>query len=261
MIVLRRSHSISNLLALVVFSFQQSSQRACTAVKIAGVKAVPYVAWSSPHPLNFRPPPRTALLLCLGLVIFGTGEALLIRAGLGVSPWTVLAQGLAVNSALGIGAATFLVSMLVLLLWIPLRQVPGLGTLANAVLIAAAIEITLPWLPAVDGVVMRLLQAVGGILLVGLGSGIYLMAHLGAGPRDGLMTGLQRLSGLPIAWVRTGIEVTVVVIGWLLGGTVGIGTLLFALLIGPAVALGLGLVESLSEPAAGDTASPSGPPD
>lgn len=230
-------------------------------MKIAAVKAVPYVVWSSPHPLSFRPAPRTAFLLCLGLVIFGTGEALLIRAGLGVSPWTVLAQGVAVNSALGIGAATFLVSVLVLLLWIPLRQMPGLGTVANAVLIAAAIEITLPWLPAVDGVVLRLLQTVGGILLVGLGSGIYLVAHLGAGPRDGLMTGLQRLSGLPIAWVRTAIEVTVVAIGWLLGGTVGVGTLMFALLIGPAVALGLSLVEWLSKPPTSDARPPYCPPD
>lgn len=185
-------------------------------------------------------------LLCLGLIIFGVGEALLIAAGLGVSPWTVLAQGIALNLSVTIGWATFAVSLAVLLLWIPLRQVPGLGTLLNAILIAAAIAWSLPILPVPQSLLPQLLMVLAGILMVGFGSGIYLVAHLGAGPRDGLMTGLQRLTGIPIALVRMALELTVVTIGWSLGGVVGIGTLLFALGIGPAVSLGLFVVAQAS---------------
>lgn len=205
------------------------------------VKAVPQVRWSSGRALNFRPNILTLIPLCTGLVVFGVGEAFLIAAGLGVSPWTVLAQGIASLFSLSIGWATFSVSVAVLLLWIPLRQIPGLGSLLNVILIAAAMEYSLPWLPHPDGFPGQLLAVMAGIFLVGLGSGFYLVANLGAGPRDGLMTGLQRLTGFPIAWVRMSLEVTVVVIGWLLGGTVGPGTLLFALGIGPSVSLGLWL--------------------
>jgi hypothetical protein len=221
-------------------------------LKVFRIHAVPVLPWSSSHPLNLRPGPVTLVFLCVGLGIFGLGEALMIGAGLGVSPWTVLAQGVAQVFAVSIGWATFFVSVAVLLLWIPLRQLPGLGTVLNAIIIALAIELTLPFLPRPELVFWQLLQTLVGILLVGLGSGMYLIAHLGAGPRDGLMTGLQRLTGLPIAWVRMSIEIAAVTTGWLLGGIVGVGTVLFALGIGPAVSLGLFLVESAANPNPGD---------
>lgn len=211
------------------------------------VKAVPTVSWSSRGPLNFRPEAKTVFLLCLGLILFGIGEALLIAAGAGVSPWVVFAEGISLVTGLYIGWANFLVSIGVLLLWIPLRQTPGLGTILNAILVSAAIGLFLPFLPTPDLLLLQLIQSAAGVLLVGMGSGFYLIANLGPGPRDGLMTGLQRVTQLPIAWVRTLLEVTVVILGWLLGGTVGIGTLMFAFGIGPAVAIGLYSVSRLSK--------------
>jgi len=211
-------------------------------MKPFSVKAVPQVHWSSPQPLNFRPRVSTLLVLCIGLLVFGIGEALLIAAGAGVSPWIVFAEGITKIRGLRIGLATFVTSVVVLLIWIPLRQRPGLGTVLNAILIAAAIDLSLPYLPTPDNYLLKFAEVIVGILLVGIGSGFYLIANLGAGPRDGLMTGLQRISGLPIAWVRLSIEVTVVFLGWLLGGTVGVGTLLFAFGIGWSVSLGLYVV-------------------
>jgi len=216
-------------------------------LKFLTVRAVPTVSWSSSHPLNFRPRLVTLIFLVIGLVIFGLGEALLIAAQVGVSPWTVLAQGLGVQTGISIGWATFVVSIFVLLFWVPLRQTPGLGTLLNAVIISLVIELSLPWLPQPEMFLVRVLEAGLGVLVVGLGSGIYLTAQLGAGPRDGLMTGLQRKTGLPIAAVRTGLELTAVSAGWILGGTVGIGTVLFALGIGPSVSLGLYLVAQFAK--------------
>lgn len=214
--------------------------------KLLSVKAVPVVAWSSPQPLSFRPRPFTLFVLSVGLIIFGIGEALLIKAGLGVSPWTVLAQGISLQLGIGIGWSTFAVSLGVLLLWIPLKQIPGLGTILNAILIAAAMDFSLQYLPGVTSLQGQLLLTITGILAVGFGSGMYLVAHLGAGPRDGLMTGLQRLTDFPIAWVRLSIECAVVALGWLLGGSVGVGTVLFALGIGPAVSVGLYCVGAVS---------------
>jgi uncharacterized membrane protein YczE len=207
--------------------------------KFLTVRAVPTVSWSSQHPLNFRPEFLTLFFLVSGLTVFGLGEALLIAAGIGVSPWTVLAQGLGLQAGLSIGWATFLVSVAVLLLWIPLRQTPGLGTLLNAIVISFVIETSLPFLPRPGLFMLQFGEVIIGVLLVGMGSGVYLTAQLGAGPRDGLMTGLQRRSGFPIAWVRMSLEMCAVCTGWLLGGTVGLGTLLFAFGIGPAVSLGL----------------------
>lgn len=215
-------------------------------IKFLTVRAVPVVSWSSANPLNFKPQPSTLFFLVSGLTIFGIGETLLIAAGIGVSPWTVLAQGLGLQVGLSIGWATFLVSVTVLLFWIPLRQMPGLGTLLNAIIISIVIEVSLPFLPHPELFVSSFLEAVLGVLLVGMGSGIYLTAHLGAGPRDGLMTGLQRKTGFPIAWVRMSLELMAVSSGWLLGGTVGIGTLLFAFGIGPAVSIGLHSVRILA---------------
>lgn len=215
-------------------------------MKLLSVKAIPQVFWSSGNPLNFKPKISTLSILCVGLLIFGIGEALLIAAGAGVSPWTVLAQGIATISGWSIGLSTFVVSVAVLLLWIPLSQTPGLGTLLNAIIISAAIEFSLPYLPVPDMVFLQIVETIIGILLVGLGSGLYLIANLGPGPRDGLMTGLQRASDLPVARVRTAIEICAVVLGWLLGGTVGVGTVLFAFGIGPAVSIGLYSVQVFS---------------
>jgi hypothetical protein len=178
--------------------------------------------------------------------VFGIGDALLIAAGAGNSPWTVLAQGFSEISGWSIGVTTFLTSFAVLILWIPLRQTPGIGTILNAVIVSVAIELSLPYLPQPDSYSLQVVETVIGILLVGLGSGLYLIANLGPGPRDGLMTGMQRVTNLPVARVRTAIEITVVLCGWLLGGTVGLGTLLFAFGIGPAVSMGLYLVNYFS---------------
>lgn len=203
------------------------------------VKSVPVAGWSSPEPLSFRPRVTTLFFLSIGLFLFGLGETLLISAGLGVSPWTVLAQGVAIYTGTSIGVTTFVISVFVLLTWIPLRQRPGIGTILNVFIISATIEFVLPLLPTPLSYVLQTVEVVAGILLVGLGSGIYLMANLGPGSRDGLMTGLQRVTKMPIAWVRIGIEITVVLCGWALGGVVGIGTVMFALGIGPAVSAGL----------------------
>ena len=170
-----------------------------------------------------------------GLWLFGTGEAMLVASELGNSPWTVLAEGVSVQTPLAIGVATVSISFLVLLMWIPLRQRPGLGTIANAIVIGVAIDVSLGWLPEPSELVARYGFVVAGIALVGLGSGFYLTSFLGPGPRDGLMTGISRRSGLSLRLVRTGIEITALTVGVILGGTVGIGTLAFALLVGPAV--------------------------
>lgn len=180
-------------------------------------------------------PARLAQLLA-GLWLFGTGEALIVCAELGNSPWTVLAEGLGVQSGLGIGVATIAVSLALLLAWVPLRQRPGLGTIANAIVIGIALEATVALLAAPEGVAARAALLVGGIALVAIGSGLYLTTFLGPGPRDGLMTGLHRVTGAPIGAIRTGIELSALAIGWALGGTLGVGTLAFALTIGPAVA-------------------------
>ena len=154
---------------------------------------------------------------------------------LGNSPWTVLAEGVSVQTSLGVGVATVAISFLVLLMWIPLRQPPGLGTILNAIVIGLAIDASLAWLPEPSELLPRYGLVAAGIALVGIGSGLYLTCFLGPGPRDGLMTGISRQTGLSLRLVRTGIEVTALTIGVILGGTIGIGTLAFAVLIGPAV--------------------------
>jgi uncharacterized membrane protein YczE len=198
---------------------------------------VPVTRWRSTS--RWRSSPATFAILILGLCLFGTGEALLVASTLGNAPWTVLAQGLSTRLPISIGVATFLISAVVLLLWIPLRERPGLGTISNAVVIAASLQLMVILLPEPTSTPVRLLMVVAGIAIIGVGSGLYLTTNLGPGPRDGWMTGIHVHTGWPISAVRLGIEVTVVVIGWLLGGTVGIGTVLFALLVGPAVGYGL----------------------
>lgn len=177
----------------------------------------------------------------VGLYAFGTGEALIVQGGLGVSPWTVLAQGLSTILPVSIGVATFLVSAVVLLLWIPLRERPGLGTIANAIVIAVALQVGVALVPAPDAWPAQLALVLAGIAMIGAGSGLYLTTNLGPGPRDGWMTGIHRRTGWPVGRVRMGIELVVLTLGWLLGGTVGVGTVLFAVLIGPAVAQGLAI--------------------
>ena len=211
------------------------------------IKNVPKTNWSSDTPLNFKPKLKTFILLCLGLSLFGFGESLLIHSTIGVSPWTVLAEGLSLKLSWSVGFATFIVSVLVLSAWIFLKQKPGLGTLLNIIIIAGMIDLSLFLFDfSTDNFQLNIITGILGVLFVGLGSGIYLIANLGPGPRDGLMTGLQRITKFPIAWVRASIEISVVIIGWILGGTVGIGTLIFAFGIGPAVALGLYLINEIS---------------
>ena len=204
--------------------------------KFLSVKAVPTLCWSSPKALTITPPLLSVLFLVVGLILFGLGEALLVAAGVGVSPWTVLAQGIMQVTGWSIGFATFVTSVVVLLLWVPLKQTPGMGTILNAVIISLVLEFALPFLPTFDHLGLQLAEATLGVLVTGFGGGLYLIANLGPGPRDGLMTGFQRVTDLPIAWVRSGIELSVIAAGWALGGTVGFGTVLFALGIGPSVA-------------------------
>jgi uncharacterized membrane protein YczE len=199
--------------------------------------------------MSTKPKPKTLVILVIGLWIFGTGDAVIIAAGLGVAPWTVLAQGIAQTPALSIdwtiGEATFFISVIVLFLWIPLKERPGIGTILNAILIAAAIDIMEPKLPHPQDPLFQVIQVLIGTILVGIGSGFYLTANLGPGPRDGWMTGIQRITKVPIGRVRTIIEIIVLVIGWQLGGIFGIGTIIFAFLIGPIVALFLQLTKYL----------------
>ena len=211
-------------------------------INILKIKKIPNLSWSSQDPLNFKPKFKTILYLVLGLILFATGETLLITANQGVSPWTVLAQGISFQSNLSIGVTTFIVSIFVLLLWYPLSQKPGLGTILNIILISIVIDLTIPILPYPKSFLLQIIQSVLAVFVVGLGSGFYLTANLGPGPRDGLMTGLQNLTNQPIALIRTIIEVSAVGVGFYLGGIVGIGTLLFAFGIGPTVSLGIFIV-------------------
>jgi len=204
--------------------------------KFLSVKEVPSLFWSSPKALTITPPLVSVLFLVIGLTLFGLGEALLVAAGVGVSPWTVLAQGIMQITGWSIGFATFITSFVVLICWVPLRQMPGIGTILNAVIISLVLEFLLPFLPTFDHFMLKVGEAILGVLVTGFGGGLYLIANLGPGPRDGLMTGLQKVTDLPIAWVRSGLELTVIAAGWALGGTVGLGTVLFALGIGPSVA-------------------------
>ncbi len=203
------------------------------------LKNIPKVSWSSEKPLNLRPKISTFLFLCLGLTLFGLGEGLLIVSFTGASPWSVLAQGISLNVDFSIGTITLFISIGVLIFWLPLNQKPGIGTMLNALIIAVMIDICIKFVPTPENYISQLILAIIAVLITGFGGGIYLVANLGAGPRDGLMVGLQKKTNIPIAAVRAFLEITVVAIGWYLGGTVGVGTLLFAFGIGPAVALGL----------------------
>jgi uncharacterized membrane protein YczE len=188
--------------------------------------------------------PRRILQLLIGLPLYGAGAALTVDAGLGVDPWTVLAEGLSIRTGIGVGWMTNILGLLILLLWIPLRQRPGIGTVANIIVVGTAMQVTLWVLPPITGFLAQLAVLVSGILLVAVASGLYIGAHFGPGPRDGLMTGLRSRFGMPIWAARASVELTVLVIGWLLGCTVGLGTVLFAATIGPLVHLTLPLFDT-----------------
>ena len=209
------------------------------------IKKIPKVSWTSDKPHNLKPKFSTFFFLCFGLMLFGLGEGLLIVSFTGASPWSVLAQGISLNINLSIGMITFLISISVLILWIPLGQKLGMATILNALIIALMIDFCIKYVPTPSNYFNQLILAVISVITVGIGGGIYLVANLGAGPRDGLMVGLQKLTNFPIAAVRATLEISVVSVGWYLGGTVGIGTILFAFGIGPCVALGLYLVDKI----------------
>lgn len=187
---------------------------------------------------------RRIVQLLIGLPLYGVGCALTVEAGLGVDPWTVLAEGVSLHTGIGIGWVTNLIGLGVLLLWIPLRQRPGAGTLANILLVGTAMQVALWLIPPVTGTLVQFAVLLGGIALVAIASGLYIGARFGPGPRDGLMTGLHSRLGWPIWVCRAVVELTVLAAGWLLGGTVGIGTVLFAALIGPGVHLALPLLDT-----------------
>jgi uncharacterized membrane protein YczE len=207
------------------------------------IKKIPFLTWSSSKPSNYKPKIVTFIYLSFGLFLFGLGETILIASSQGVSPWTVFAQGISINTNFSIGLSTFIISIFVLLFWIPLKQKPGIGTIMNAIIISIVLDYSYPYLPKPDHFFIQVLQAFIGVFLVGLGSGFYLISNLGPGPRDGLMIGLQRISSLPIFFIRTSIEISVVLLGWYLGGIVGLGTIIFALFVGPFVSLGLIIVK------------------
>ena len=178
---------------------------------------------------------RRIVQLLVGLFFYGFAIAMMVRAAIGVAPWDVLTQGILKQTGLSFGLITFIVSLFVMLLWIPIRQKPGVGTVLNVLLIGPAAEVGLAVIPVVDDLVLRILLFAGGLVLLAVATGLYIGARFGPGPRDGLMTGIHHRWGFRIWIVRTCIEVVVLSAGWLLGGNVGLGTLAFALLIGPMV--------------------------
>jgi len=178
---------------------------------------------------------RRIVQLLLGLFLYGVAISLIVRAAIGVAPWDVLSQGVVKQTGLSFGLVTVALSVVVLLLWIPIKQKPGIGTLLNALLVGPSAEVGLALLPVPEGLVLQIVYFAGGLSLLAIATGLYIGARFGPGPRDGLMTGIHRKFGWRIWIVRTAIEVTVLSIGWLLGGNVGLGTLAFALLIGPMV--------------------------
>lgn len=180
--------------------------------------------------------------LLVGLFLYGFGIALMVRGAIGVAPWDVLSQGIALQTGLPFGLVTNIVGGVVLLLWIPIRQRPGIGTVLNVLLVGPSAQVGLWVIPEVDDLFSRVVLFAGGLAMVALATGLYIGARFGPGPRDGLMTGIHRKYGWKIWIVRTGLEVTVLTIGWLLGGNVGIGTLAFALLIGPMVGVTMPLL-------------------
>jgi uncharacterized membrane protein YczE len=207
-------------------------------------KTIPMTPWRAEH--RWQLSPLRVFILFFGLSIFGLGDSLLVQSNIGNAPWTVFAEGLSLKTGWSLGFSTFIISIFVLLAWIPLRERPGFGTLSNIVLIAAFIQIGISIFPAQSSAVGGVFYVLVGISLVGIGSSLYITCGLGPGPRDGAMTGIHNVTGVRVGRVRLAIEVTVLLAGALMGGTVGVGTLLFALLIGHSVAISLGVVARLT---------------
>ena len=207
-------------------------------------KTVPHTPWTANSRWELSLP-RVSVLF-FGLFIFGLGDSLLIQSTIGNAPWSVLAQGVSGKLDITMGWSTFAISTLVLLLWIPLKEKPGFGTLSNIAIIAAAIQLGVSILPEQNNFLIAVAYCLIGIAMVGFGSALYITCGLGPGPRDGLMTALHNRSGIRIGRVRLAIEGSVLVAGWLLGGTVGLGTLLFALFIGQSIAIALGVVSRVT---------------
>jgi len=207
-------------------------------------RTIPHTPWRAENTWSLSPM-RFAILI-IGLALFGIGDGLLVVAHIGNAPWSVLAQGLSLRTNIALGWWTFIISTVVLLIWIPLREKPGFGTVANIVVIATFIQVTVDLLPTPPALWGQLTLSVIGVLVVGAGSSLYLTCGLGPGPRDGLMTALHYRTGLPVGRVRLFIELVVLTLGASLGGRVGIGTVLFALFIGYSVAFWLGIVGRLT---------------
>lgn len=207
-------------------------------------KTVPITPWRAKHrwDLSFT----RVLILVIGLALFGFGDALVVQSNLGNGPWTVFSQGLSLKTGLSLGWATFYTGFVVLLIWIPLKERPGFGTLANIVIISASIQVGVEIFPLQTTFLGGVASALLGIAFVGIGSALYITCGLGSGPRDGAMTGIHNRTGIRVGRVRMGIEVTVLIIGAFLGGRIGLGTALFALLVGQSVAISFGVVARLT---------------
>jgi uncharacterized membrane protein YczE len=207
-------------------------------------KTVPVTPWRAKHrwDLSFS----RVLILVIGLALFGFGDALVVQSNLGNGPWTVFSQGLSLKTGLSLGWATFYTGFVVLLIWIPLKERPGFGTLANIVIISASIQVGVEFFPLQTTFLGGVASALLGIAFVGIGSALYITCGLGSGPRDGAMTGIHNRTGIRVGRVRMGIEVTVLIIGAFLGGRIGLGTALFALLVGQSVAISFGVVARLT---------------
>lgn len=207
-------------------------------------RSVPRTAWTGAHRWDLSL--KRVSILCSALFLFGLGDSLLISSNLGNAPWSVLAQGVSNQIGITIGTATLLISAVVLALWLPLKEKPGFGTVMNILIIAAAIDVGLFIFPEPSGFLPRLIYVFLGISMVGVGSAFYITCGLGPGPRDGWMTALHDRTGIRVGRVRLGIELAVLILGWFLGGTVGLGTALFALFIGHSVAISFGVVSRLT---------------
>jgi uncharacterized membrane protein YczE len=207
-------------------------------------RTVPVMPWGAKDRWDLST--KRVFILIFGLGIFGLGDGLIIQSGLGNAPWSVLAQGLSLKIGVTIGTATLIIGAAVLALWIPLRERPGFGTLANILVISLFIEIGTRIFPKQESIVSGLVFVIAGIALIGIGSALYITCGLGPGPRDGAMTGLHQRTGVRVGRVRLSLEVVVSILGALLGGTLGVGTLLFALFIGQSVAISFGALARLT---------------
>ncbi len=204
---------------------------------------IPATPWRASSTWSFRP--RMILPLVVGLSLFGVGEGLLVVSHWGATPWTVFAEGVARHAHISLGWSTALISCVVLLAWLPLGERPGFGTIANLVIIAYVLDLTAALVPTPHNYLIKALFVVGAVVAIGIGSSLYLTTGLGPGPRDGLMTSLHRHFGVSVVYVRLTLEVVVLIIGWLMGGTVGVGTAFFAATVGFSIGASLNAVDRI----------------